>query len=83
MTARVCPECGADFEQTRHWQDYCSTPCRRIANNRETARGRKLLPLIVRYARDHDDEALQAAVLMCRKWQREDTDRILRRGTTA
>jgi len=29
----ICPICGKEFKQTRYWQKYCSSKCRKEAFN--------------------------------------------------
>lgn len=70
---RTCPECGVRFELKHHRAQFCTPEHAKVFNNRELARGQKLIGLAKawRGARSIKDGAVREAgksafIEMCR-----------------
>lgn len=58
LTARHCDECGRRFQQQREHSVYCSSTCRKTANERRISGGYRLYPLVMRWRIERPADAL-------------------------
>jgi hypothetical protein len=71
---RCCNECSSAYQPSRKDEFFCSTPCRKASDNREMARGRAVVPLLLAWRGDrkmHAGVQTQIARLV-RTWLNED-----------
>ncbi len=77
-----CAECGKPFQTSanRPDQDFCSTPCRKVFNNRRMTRGAELYNyyMSMRYERATHGGNIAIMNQMALSWR--DEDRAVRNG---
>ena len=76
MTARECPECGADLAGAHAYREFCGDACKRKFHNRRQLRGAQLYDVFMTHrcerALGEELHCLTMANRLAAQWRDED-----------